>query len=221
MGPRPLVAEGLGTALLLFVIVASGIVAETLTPDAAVQLSVHAIVVGAGLAVLIVTLAPVSGAHFNPAVSLAFAMRRRITWVVASAYTVCQILGAVVGVMLANAMFGLPWIELSTKDRSGFTLGVSEFVATFVLVLVIIALLRSDHSSAIPAAVGAWVTVIIFATPSTGFANPAVTLARTLTDTFTGIAPESVPLFLAAEVIAGAAAAVVAGWLVVSSTSGD
>ena len=217
---RALVAEGLGTGLLLFVIVTSGIVAESTTSDAALQLGLHAIVVGAGLGVLIAMLAPVSGAHFNPAVSLGFAMRGTIPWSTAGAYSVVQVVAAVVGVIAANLVFSLPWAEISTKERSGIALGFSEFIATFVLVLLILALVRSDRVSAIPAAVGAWVTVIIFATPSTGFANPAVTIGRMFTDTFTGIAPQSVPLFVVAQLIGGAAAAVVVGWLVVRSGTG-
>ena len=217
--PRSLVAEGLGTALLLFVIVTSGIAAEALTSDAALQLGLHAIVVGAGLGVLIVMLAPVSGAHFNPAVSIGFALRRSISWTTAGAYSLVQVLGAIVGVIAANAVFSLPWIEIATKDRSGLALGVSEFLGTFVLVLLILALVRSGSGGAVPVAVGAWVTVIIFATPSTGFANPAVTVARMFTDTYTGISPESVPLFVIAQLLAAVAAAVIVGWLVIADAA--
>ena len=124
-----------------------------------------------------------------------------------------------VGVIAANAVFSLPWIEIATKDRSGLALGVSEFIGTFVLVLLILALVRSGSGRAVPVAVGAWVAVIIFATPSTGFANPAVTVARMFTDTYTGISPESVPLFVIAQLLAAVAAAVIVGWLVIADAA--
>lgn len=207
---RELVGESLGTALLLYVIVGSGIAAQSLSQDAGVQLFAHAIAVGAGLAVIILMFASVSGSHFNPAVTLAFWMSGDIDSGGAVRYMVAQLVGAVAGVGVANFTFGQDVFAISSTTREGAGLVVSELIGTFVLVLVILALVRLGRSGLVPAAVGAWVAAIVFATASTGFANPAVTVSRMLTDTYTGIAPSSVPWFVVAQLAAAAAAVPVA-----------
>ena len=210
---RRLVAELAGTGLLLYVVVGSGIAAETLGSDGAAQLLAHAVVVGAGLGVLIALFAAVSGSHFNPAVSMAFWRSGALGGRDTAGYVGAQLVGAVLGVIAANAGFGRPMVMVATTARSGTGRIVSEAIATFVLVLVILVLVRTGRTSWIPAAVGAWVATIIFATVSTGFANPAVTIARTLTDTYTGIAPRSVVGFVAAQLLAGLAAGPAAAFL--------
>lgn len=212
---RELTAEGLGTALLLYIIVGSGIAVETSGVDAAGELLAHALVVGLGLGVLIALFQTVSGSHFNPSVSLAFWKAGDLTGREATRYAIAQVSGAVVGVAAANLTFGQSVIAISTTPRSGLGLVAAEAIATFVLVLVILALVRSDRARAVPATVGAWVAAIVFATSSTGFANPAVTIARIFTDTYTGIEPSSVVGFLAAQLAAGLAAAAVADRLYV------
>ncbi len=211
--PRALFAESLGTGLLLFIIVGSGIVADGAQGDGVLALFAHAVVVGAGLAALIAFLAPVSGAHFNPSVSLGFALDGSVGVVTALTYAGAQVAGAVVGVGLAHATFGNPILAVSMTERAGAGQLAAEFVATFVLVLLILGLVRSRRSAAVAPVVGAWVTAIVFATVSTGFANPAVTLARTVTDTYTGIAPGSAAGFLVAQLGAGVAAAYAASFL--------
>jgi glycerol uptake facilitator-like aquaporin len=210
---RRLSAEALGTQALLAAVVGSGIMGERLSGgNDAIALLANAVATGAALVVLITILSPVSGAHFNPAVTLAAALRREISWAMAGAYVLAQTAGAVGGVMMAHAMFELPIVEVSTRARDGVGQGISEMIATFGLVAGILGCARW-RPAATPAIVGLYVTAGYWFTASTGFANPAVTLARSLTDTFTGIAPASVPLFVAAQ-IAGALAAVgVAGWL--------
>lgn len=203
-------AEALGTGLLLYIIVGSGIAAETLGVDPGGQLLAHAIAVGLGLAVLIALFQTVSGAHFNPSVTLAFWRDGTVGSGAALRYTAAQLLGAVVGVITANLTFGQAMISMSSTNRTGLGLAVAEGIATFVLVLVILALVRTDRPQAVPAAVGAWVAAIVFATSSTGFANPAVTIARMFTDSYTGIGPSSVLAFLVAQIAAGLAAAAVA-----------
>ena len=207
---RQTIAEGMGTGLLLYVIVGSGIAAETLGGDRAVQLLAHALVVGLGLAALIALFQTTSGSHFNPSVTLAFWTTRQVGRRAAFGYFIAQVLGGIAGVVLANFTFDLPMVAVSTTERDGIGLIGAEAVATFVLVLVILCLVRSGRDSAVPVAVGAWVAAIVFATSSTGFANPAVTISRTLTDSYTGIAPTSVVGFLAAQLLAGLAAAFVA-----------
>jgi glycerol uptake facilitator-like aquaporin len=207
---RKTLAEGMGTGLLLYVIVGSGIAAETLGSDRAVQLLAHALVVGLGLAVLIALFQTTSGSHFNPSVTLAFWTTRQIGQRTAVGYVFAQVLGGTAGVILANVTFDLPAVAISTTARAGIGRMAAEAVATFVLVLVILCLVRTGRDAAVPAAVGAWVAAIVFATSSTGFANPAVTISRTLTDSYTGIAPASVVGFLAAQLLAGLAAAFVA-----------
>ena len=207
---REVVAEGVGTALLLYVIVGSGIAAESLSSDRAVQLLAHALIVGMALGALIDMLQSVSGSHFNPSVTLAFWRSGAIGLPEAVTYMSVQVIGAIAGAILANITFDLPAVSLSTTFRSGLGLVVAEAVATFVLVLIILSLVRSGRVGHVPAAVGAWVAAVVFATSSTGFTNPAVTVARTLTDSFTGIAPASVAGFLSAQLVAGWSASLVA-----------
>lgn len=205
---RRLAAELLGTAGLLLAIVGSGITASSET-SAAAGLLQHAVVVGAALAVLIVTFGPVSGAHFNPAVTLTDALLGGMPAATAAAYVVAQTVGAVAGVVGANLLAGLPAAGLATTQRVGAGLAASEVIATFGLVVVIFGVVRSGRVGAVAPAVGAWVAAAIYFTPSTSFANPAVTVARALTDTYTGIAPGGLLPFVAAQ-LAGALAATVA-----------
>jgi len=209
---RRLVAEGLGTALLLAVVVGSGIMAERLTQDVAVALLANTIATGAGLAVLITILGPISGAHFNPAVTLVFALKRALSARMAAAYASAQIAGGVAGVWLAHLMFAEPALQVSTRLRDGPALALSEGVATFGLIGVILAGVRF-RPQAVPALVGLYITAAYWFTASTSFANPAVTLARSLSDSFAGIAPSSAPAFIAAQFAGAAAALVVFRWL--------
>ncbi len=209
---RRLVAEALGTALLLAVVVGSGIMAERLTQDAAVALLANAAATGAGLVVLIATLGPVSGAHFNPAVTMVFAFRRDISAGMAAAYVVTQTAGAVAGVWLAHLMFAEPMLQISTRLRDGPAQALSEGVATFGLIGVILAGGRFQPRS-VPVLVGLYISAAYWFTASTSFANPAVTAARTLSDTFAGIAPASVPAFIAAQVAGALAGTALLGWL--------
>lgn len=208
-----MVAEGLGTGLLLYVIVGSGIAAEQLGVDPAIQLFSHAVVVGLGLAALIAVFQTVSGSHFNPAVTIAFWRTSGVGGREALGFIGAQLAGAVTGVALAHFTFEIEVLDISTNARTGLGLTVAEAVATFVLVLAIVALVRTGRHGAVPAIVGAWVAAIVFATSSTGFANPAVTVGRIFTDSYTGIAPASVAGFLTAQVIAGFAAAAVGALL--------
>lgn len=209
---RRLAAETLGTALLLAVVVGSGIMAERLTPDTGVALLANTAATGAALFVLISILGPVSGGHFNPAVTMALALRRAISARMAAAYILVQTGGAVAGVWLAHLMFAEGMIQISTRLRDGPSMALSEGVATFGLVGVILAGSRIRPQS-VPALVGLYVSAAYWFTASTSFANPAVTLARTLSDTFAGIAPSSAPAFIAAQIGGGLLALVVFGWL--------
>ena len=209
---RRLAAEGLGTALLLAVVVGSGIMAERLTHDAALALLANTVATGAGLMVLIATLGPISGAHFNPAVTLVLALRREISPRLATAYAAVQAFGGVTGVWLAHLMFAEPVIQISTRLRDGPAQALSEGVATFGLIGVILTGVRF-RPQAVPALVGLYITAAYWFTASTSFANPAVTLARSLSDTFAGIAPSSAPAFIAAQIAGAVAALVVFGWL--------
>lgn len=210
---RRLAAEALGTALLLAIVIGSGIMGQRLAGgNDAIALLGNTLATGTGLVVLITVLGPISGAHFNPAVTLAFAMRREIGWGLAAAYVAAQVAAGVAGVWLAHAMFAEPILQISTKLRAGPAQGLAEFVATFGLVAAILGSLRF-RPEATPWIVGLYITSAYWFTASTSFANPAVTVARCLSDTFAGIAPASAPLFIAAQ-LAGAAAAVVgARWL--------
>lgn len=199
---RPaLVAEFTGTGLLLVLVVGSGITVERLGTDPAVSLFIHAVTVGVGLAALIAALGPVSGAHFNPAVTIGFLLRRRVDRSTAGAYALVQALGAMVGTGVAHVSFGEPLATLGATVRTGPGLWLSELIATGVLVGIILVLVGRGQEAQVPAAVGAWVTAAIVATASAGFANPAVTAARAVTDTYTGISPASVPMFLVAQII--------------------
>lgn len=209
---RRLGAEALGTALLLAVVVGSGIMAERLTQDAAIALLANTAATGAGLVVLISTLGPVSGAHFNPAVTLVFALRRDLSAGMAAAYVMTQTVGAIGGVWLAHLMFAEPMLQVSTRLRDGPAQALSEGVATFGLIGVILAGVRFRPRS-VPVLVGLYISAAYWFTASTSFANPAVTAARTLSDTFAGIAPASAPAFIAAQIGGALLALVVFGWL--------
>lgn len=204
-----LLAEGLGTGLLLFVVVGSGIAAQGLAQDPGTQLFAHAVVVGLGLAALIAMFQTISGSHFNPAVTLAFWRSGDISSGEALRYLASQLGGAVVGVIAANFTFGVAAVSLSETVRTGIGLATAEAIGTFVLVLSILLLVRTARAGLVPAVVGAWVAAIVFATSSTGFANPAVTISRVFTDSYTGIAPASVLAFVAAQLLAGLLAALI------------
>jgi glycerol uptake facilitator-like aquaporin len=216
--PRRLVAEALGTAMLVAAVVGSGIMADRLTDDVALSLLGNTIPTGAILVVLITTLGPISGAHFNPAVTLVFGLRRAIDWHTALGYVAVQILGGVTGTFLAHAMFELPIVEFSTTVRSGTGQCVAELVATFGLVFTILASLRF-RSDAIPWLVGLYITAAYWFTASTSFANPAVAIARAFSNTFAGIRPVDVPAFIGAELVGALLAMALAGWLLAESKS--
>jgi len=215
---RRIAAEALGTALLLAIVVGSGIMGQRLSGgNDAIALLGNTLATGAGLVVLIEALGPVSGAHFNPAVTLVFALRREIGVRLALAYAAAQVAGAVLGVWAAHAMFAEPIWQVSTKLRAGPSQAWSEAVATFGLILTILATLRF-RPQVTPMAVGLYITSAYWFTASTSFANPAVTLARSLSDTFAGIAPASTPGFLLGQAV-GALAAVAAGALLLKPSA--
>jgi glycerol uptake facilitator-like aquaporin len=215
--PHRLAAEALGTALLLAIVIGSGIMGQRLAAgNDALALLGNTLATGAGLVVLITILGPISGAHFNPAVTLAFAIRREIGWPLAVAYVSVQLVAAVAGVWLAHAMFAEPILQVSTKLRDGASQGLSEFVATFGLVGAILGSLRF-RAEATPWIVGLYITSAYWFTASTSFANPAVTIARGLSDTFAGIAPSSAPTFIVAQIVGALAATLAFGWLLNSS----
>jgi glycerol uptake facilitator-like aquaporin len=208
-----LAAEGLGTAALLAVVIGSGIMGQRLAGgNDAIALLGNTLATGAGLVVLITALGPISGAHFNPAVTLVFALRREIGWRLALAYAAVQAVAGVLGVWLAHAMFAEPILQVSTKLRDGLPQGLAEFVATFGLVGTILGSLRF-RPEATPWMVGLYITSAYWFTASTSFANPAVTLARSFSDTFAGIAPASAPLFVGAQFLGAIAAWAVWGQL--------
>jgi glycerol uptake facilitator-like aquaporin len=210
---RRLVAEGLGTALLLAVVVGSGIMGERLAGgNLAIALLGNTLATGAALVVLIGVFGPVSGAHFNPAVTLIAALRRDLPWRLALAYPLVQVAGAMLGVWIAHAMFGEPILQVSTKARDGGGQAFSEAVATFGLVATILGTARFRPEST-PVAVGLYITAAYWFTASTSFANPAVTIARSLSNTFAGIAPSSAPAFILAQVSGALLAAGVFSWL--------
>ena len=209
---RRLVAEALGTGLLVATVVGSGIMAERLTGDPAVALLGNTIPTGAILFVLITVLGPISGAHFNPAVSLVMALQRTLPWSAAALYIVAQLAGGIAGTMLAHLMFEAPAIVLGDHVRSGTGQWLSEGVATFGLVLTILAGLRY-RPQAIPALVGAYIVAAYWFTASTSFANPAVTVARALTDSFSGIRPADAPAFILAQVAGAILALGLGRWL--------
>ena len=210
---RALAAEGLGTAFLLATVVGSGIMAERLSGEnVALALLGSTLPTGAMLAVLILVFGPLSGAHFNPAVSLAFAVRGKFPGNAVAPYIVEQIAGAILGAWAAHLMFDLPILQLSTKMRSGMGQWFAEAVATFGIVLTIFGCVARTPA-ATPYAVGLYITAAYWFTASTSFANPAVTIARALSDTFAGIAPASAPAFIAAQLAGALAAVSVAGCL--------
>ncbi len=211
---RRATAEALGTGLLVAVVVGSGIAAQRLSPgNAGLQLLINAIATGAGLIALILALGPVSGGHFNPVVTLADRILGGISTRDGIVYVAAQIAGACAGVMVANLMFNLPAITLSTHTRSSGGVWLGEFVATFGLLLVILGVARSQRSSVAAFAVGGYLAAAYWFTSSTSFANPAVTVARTLTRTFAGIRPSSAPAFIVLQVVGAVTAVVVARFL--------
>ncbi len=202
---RRLGAEILGSALLCTVVIGSGIAASRLSPnDTGLQLLENAAATGLGLFVLILVFLPVSGAHFNPIVSLVDGILGHWPWRELAAYIPAQILGCSAGAMLANLMFDLPAVSISTKERLTGGTFLAEIVATAGLIIVIFALVRLDRVGVIPAAVGAYIGAAYFFTSSTSFANPAITIGRMLSDTFAGISPGSAPAFVLAQFIGGA-----------------
>jgi glycerol uptake facilitator-like aquaporin len=210
---RRIVAECLGTAFLLAGVVGSGIMAARLAGgNGALALLCNTIPTGAVLAVLILTFGPLSGAHFNPAVSVAMALRRELPVKVAAAYIAAQIVGGIVGVLAAHAMFELPLWQVSMNVRTGPGQWLAEFVATFGLLLTIFGC-AAWTPAAIPYAVGLYITAAYWFTASTSFANPAVTIARALSDTYAGIAPAGVLAFIVAQLCGALAAVVLARWL--------
>jgi arsenate reductase len=210
---RRLLAEGLGTAFLVAVVVGSGIYAERLSDDAGLQLLENSIATGAGLVALILAFGPVSGAHFNPVVTLADRVLGGISTRDSLAYIAAQVLGGCLGAMLANLMFELDAVDISTHARSSGALWLSEVVATMGLLLVVLGVVRSGRAHLAPFAVGGYIAAAYWFTSSTSFANPAVTIARTLSDTFAGIEPSSVPPFVVAQVVGAAIAVVIARFL--------
>ncbi len=212
---RRLVAEFIGTAMLLCAVVGSGIMAERLAGgNVAVALLANTIATGAALVALILMFAPISGAHFNPVVSLSGALRGDNKWSDAFLYTLIQIAGALIGVAVANVMFGLPAFFASTKVRTGFGQWLGEFVASFGLIGLIIAVSRRHKIFSVPVAVAAYITAAYWFTSSTSFANPAVTIARSLSDTFAGIQPIDAPGFIAAQLLGAILATYLFDWLV-------
>ena len=210
---RKITAEFLGTALLLATIIGSGIMAETLSPsNSGVALLANMAATGAILAVLILIFGPISGAHFNPAVTLAFLIRREIGPGLAIIFISTQIFAAIMGAIVAHIMFGTPLLEASTHIRTGPAQWVAEIVATFGLLATIFGCIRF-RVSAVPYAVGLYISAAYWFTSSTSFANPAVTIARSFTDTFSGIRPEDMPSFVAAQLVGAVLATIVFGWL--------
>jgi glycerol uptake facilitator-like aquaporin len=208
-----LAAEALGSALLLAIIIGSGAMGERLSAgNTAVALLANTLATGAGLVVLIQIFGPISGAHFNPAVSLVFALRRELSWRTLPGFMFAQVIGAIIGVWAAHAMFELPILEVSQKARDGAAQGFSEVVATFGLIGTILGSLRFRPAST-PAAVGLYIASAYWFTASTSFANPAVTVARSLSDTFAGIAPASAPLFIVCQLLGAVLAFALFGWL--------
>lgn len=212
---RRLAAEALGTQILVMAVIGSGIMAENLAGgNQAVALLCNTIATGAVLFVILTIFAPVSGAHFNPAVSLVMALRRDLDWRTALAYVLVQIVGGCMGAILAHLMFGLDLIELGSKARNGIGQWAGEFIATFGLIATILGCVRFKPE-AVATAVALYITSAYWFTASTSFANPAVTIARSLSDTFAGIAPGDAPGFIVAEFLGALAAAYLFGWLFV------
>lgn len=215
---RRLVAEALGTTLLVGTVVGSGIMADQLTDDVALALLGNTLPTGAILVVLITILGPISGAHFNPAVSLVFWLRRDIALPIALAYIAVQIIGGILGSVMAHTMFDLPLLQASTTQRTGTAQWFSEVVATFGLVGVILAGIRFK-GDAVAWLVGLYITAAYWFTASTSFANPAVTIGRAFSDTFAGIHPADVMPFIAAQLIGATLAVALFGWLLMSQSN--
>jgi glycerol uptake facilitator-like aquaporin len=216
---RKLVSEAVGSAMLLAAIVGSGIMAETLSPgNVSLALLENTIATGAALVALILAFGPISGAHFNPAVTVADATQRGIAWSIVPGYLLAQCGGAVLGVYIAHLMFGKPMFQTSTHIRSGGPQLLSEFVASFGLLSVIWGCSRV-RLSAVPFAVGAYITAAYWFTASTSFANPAVTLARSLTNTFAGIRPWDAPGFIVAQLAGALTATALFRWLSPAATA--
>ena len=213
MNSRPVIAEFVGTAFLLLAVVGSGIMAQRLCGgNVGLALLANALATGGALIALILAFGPVSGAHFNPAVTLADAWQGGVVWPLVVPYMVAQVAGALAGTGLADAMFGLPAFFASHHERSGAPLLVSEFVATFGLLAVIWGCVRS-RPGATPFAVGAYILGAYWFTPSTSFANPAVTIARAFTDTFAGIRPADAPPFIVVQFLGALAATALFAYL--------
>jgi glycerol uptake facilitator-like aquaporin len=217
--PRRLTAEALGTALLVATVVGSGVMAESLTKDVALALLCNTLPTGAILVVLISILGPISGAHFNPAVTLVFALKRELTPREGLSYILAQIAGGIIGTMVAHAMFGLPAWDASLKMRTGGAQWLAEGVAAFGLVATILAGVKFNRP-AIPWLVGLYITAAYWFTSSTSFANPAVAIARSMTNTFSGIRPVDLPGFIAAELCGAVAALLLMNWLLRSGGEG-
>jgi len=210
---RRLVAEAIGTAFLLATVVGSGIMAERLAGgNVAIALLGNTLATGAILMVLILIFGPISGAHFNPAVTLSFLIRREITAAHAGIYVIVQVIAGIVGAAIAHLMFDLPALMVSTTTRTGAGQWIGEMVATFGLVATILGCLKA-RPSAVPYAVGLFISAGYWFTSSTSFANPAVTVARTMTDTFSGILPAHAPAFIAAQVVGAVLATAVFAWM--------
>lgn len=209
---RRLVAEALGTGLLVGTVVGSGIMADKLTKDVALALLGNTLPTGAILVVLITIFGPISGAHFNPVVSVTFGLRRELPLQEVALYIFSQIAGAIVGTLIAHVMFDLQLFELSTKIRTGVPQWTGEFIATFGLVITILGGIRFGQSS-VPWLVGLYITAAYWFTSSTSFANPAVAAARSLTNTFAGIRPADLPMFVLFEALGGVAALIFTSWL--------
>ena len=209
---RRLVSEILGTAILVATVVGSGIMADRLTNDAAVSLLGNTIPTGAILIILITILGPISGAHFNPVVTMVFAVRREFDVSAVVPYILAQIFGGAIGTMVAHAMFDLPIFQVSGTVRTGSGQWIAEAVATFGLFLTILGGLHFRRE-AIPMLVGLYITAAYWFTASTSFANPAVAIARSVTNTFSGIRPTDVPGFIVAQVLGALLATALAGWL--------
>ena len=210
--PRRLAAEALGTGVLVAAVVGSGIMAESLTKDIALALLCNTLPTGAILVVLITLLGPISGAHFNPAVTLVFTGQRELPVNDAALYLVAQIAGGIAGTMAAHLMFGLPLLDFSEKVRTGGPQWFAEAVAAFGLVATILAGIRFQRT-AVPWLVGLYITAAYWFTASTSFANPAVAIARSLTNTFSGIRPADLPGFILAELCGAFAAMLLMNWL--------
>ena len=210
---KRVVAEALGTFFLLAAVVGSGIMAERLANgNTALALLANTVATGAALVALIISFAQISGAHFNPVVTLSFALRHDLSWSEVPVYVLAQLAGGIGGVMAANLMFGLPAVFLSHQSRTGMAQLFSEFIATLGLLSVILAASRSTIA-VVAIAVGAYISSAYWFTASTSFANPAVTFARSLSDTFTGIRPVDTPGFVLAQLAGGIVATVLFRWL--------